>query len=707
MRDLPGLKTLTYTLLLAASPLTITSVMAQDASSTWLDTINVTGTRTEKTIKDSPRSVTVISKEELEKKAPESIAEMLRDVPGVEVVDSSAAGMKRIRIRGESSRRVTILVDGQEITDHSTYGTPILVNPSGIERIDIIRGPASVLYGAKAIGGVVNIITKKGSDKPVQLELGGSYYSGSKGWQGWAALSGTVENFDYRLSGGLADHKDRSVPSGRYTSTGKLDGTSFNTDDIALHLGYKFGADQNHYFALKADQHRLDTESWTDPATLTGGVTDFNIDLPQRDRRKLGLFYDATDLSPLLRKVHVDGYFQTIDRLFDNNVTVTIPQPTVRTVDVMSTSDDTITDYGGTVQADFKFDADHYTIFGAQYLSDNLETAKTSVTTMVGFGPSPMTISSASEDEAVINTISLFAQDEWSITPTLKLTTGLRYYHTETELESTTDPSRANYQGGEGDKLLKSAGLTYSGITDTTFRVLYSEGYITPTLLQLFSYTTAGGETVYGNPDLEAETSQNYEIGMRYEAGGFSFDGTAYYTEAKDYIATLSCGGAIACPSGSKSSESIYANVNTAVTHGVEVAVQYAIPETGFTPYATGTWTKRKYEFPTFSTYNTDTPELSGRFGVKYDWQLAGGKAWADLYTRVSNGVKETDADGDTDSLPGWATLNLGLGATFGEDDKYQLALNLHNLTNKEYRASLGEIPGTGRSVVVTTRVKF
>lgn len=704
MRGLPNLKSFTYGLLIAASPFALESAIAQDLS-TWLDTINVTGSRTAKSVKESPRSVTVIDQEQLEERAPESIAEMLRDVPGVEVIDSSAAGMKRIRIRGESSRRVTILVDGQEITDHSTYGTPILVDPSGVERIDIIRGPASVLYGAKAIGGVINIITKKGSDKPVQLEVGGSYFSASTGWQGWAALSGTINNFDYRFSGSLADHNDRHVPSGKYTSTGKLDGTSFNTDNLSAHLGYKFGDNLNHYLSLKADQHRLDTESWTDPATLTGGVTDFNINLPQRDRRKLGLFYDATDLSPLFKKVHVDAFYQTIDRLFDNNVTV-MPFPTA-SVDVISTSDDTITNYGGTAQVDMQFHPDHYSIFGAQYLSDTLETAKTSTTTMVGFGPFPIVRASGSEDEADISTISLFAQDEWSLTPSLKMIAGLRYYHTETDLKSTTDPSRAGYEGTEDNKLLKSLGVTYSGFQSTTLRALYSEGYITPTLLQLFSYTTAGGETVYGNPDLKAETSQNYEIGLRYEANGFSFDGSAYYTEAKDYIATLSCGGAITCPSGSTVTESIYANVNTAKTHGIEVAMRYAILDTGFTPYATATWTRRKYDFNTFSTYNTDTPELTGRFGVKYDWQMSSGKAWADLYARASSGVKETDSDGDTSSLPGWTTINLALGTSFGEDDKYKLTVNLNNLTDKEYRASFGELPGSGRNITVTTRVKF
>src|SRR5690606_5056738 len=164
--------------------------------------------------------------------------------------------------------------------------------------------------------------TKRGAAKPVEVELGGAYYSGTSGWQGWGAVSGTVDNFDYRVSGGLDDHKDRRVPTGQYTSTGRLDGSSYNNDNLSLHLGYTFGAARNHYIAFKADQHRLSTESWTDPSYLSGSTPSFNIDLPKRDLRKVGVYYDGTDISDVVRKVHFDAYYQTVDRLFMNDVTV-------------------------------------------------------------------------------------------------------------------------------------------------------------------------------------------------------------------------------------------------------------------------------------------------------------------------------------------------------------------------------------------------
>lgn len=240
-------------LVIAAALSPMMMVQAQEKA-TMLDTMTVVGTRTETSVRDNPASVSVVEREQIEKRGADSVAELLRDVPGVSVVDTAVAGMKRIRIRGEQSNRVVILVDGQEMTDHSSFGAPFLIDPSNIERIEVVRGPASVLYGAKAIGGVVNVITKKGAVDPVVLELGGGYFSGTKGKQASAAISGTVERFDYRLSVSADDHKDRRVAKGTHSpDSTKLPNSASDNKDVSLHLGMKLGEAENHYLSFKAN----------------------------------------------------------------------------------------------------------------------------------------------------------------------------------------------------------------------------------------------------------------------------------------------------------------------------------------------------------------------------------------------------------------------------------------------------------------------
>ena len=675
----------------------------EDGGVTFLDTIAVVGTRTETSVQDNPASVTVVGKEEIARKSADGIAELLRDVPGVEVVDSSAPGMKRLSIRGESSRRVTVLIDGQEVTDHSDYGTPILIDPSNVERIEVVRGPASVLHGAKAIGGVVNIITKRGAAKPVQAEIGGTYYSGTDGWQGWAAASGTVGDFDYRISGSLDDHGDRRVPNGQYTSTGRLDGTSFGNDNLSAHLGYTFGDAGNHYIALKATQHRLWSESWTDPATLDPTkIRDFKIDLPKRDLRKVGLYYDGTDISDIVRKVHFDAYYQEVDRLFTNEATMVPPTPSFRTV-----SEDVNTNWGATAQVDLQFHPDHYTIVGLHFLDDVLDSSKTTTTTL----PNGVVVPGVPvTDDASIRTISAFAQNEWSFADDFKLTAGARYYSTRTDLAHTSDPERQDYAGRSDGRFVTSLGLTYTGIENTTLRALYSEGYITPTLFQLFSDSIARERIIFGNPDLKPETSRNVEFGARYDAGGLMLDATAFYSEAQDYIARAACApiGSASCPDrGTAPEKFIYANVDKARTYGVELAAEYTLPGTQFTPYANAAWMRRELTSGSFSTYHSNTPALSGRMGLRWEGEMAGGTVWTDLFVRAATEVKELEEGSPLRRLPGYGTLNFAFGGSFGDDDKYRFGVSFNNILNKEYRSSFDEIPGVGRSVEVMARMKF
>lgn len=709
-----------------------------------LGEITVIGTRTEVSVLENPRSVSVVGQQQLSREAPKSIGDALRDVPGVELVDAGVPGMKRLRIRGESSRRVTVLIDGQEITDHSTYGTPILVNPANVERIDVVRGPTSVLWGAKAIGGVINIVTKKGAEgKEAELELGASYYSGTSGLQGWASVSGTVGDFDYRLTGGVSDHGDQKTPKGAFTSSGKLANTVFENDDLYAHLGFRLGPDKNHYLSFKAEQYRLSSENWSDPALITGnpatftsGTTAFAINLPQRDRRKFGVYYDGEDLSDTVAKLHLDAYYQTVERLFENEVGAFVAPggPTTITVDVAAESEDTLVNYGASAQVDLDLFPQHKTIVGVQYLADVLETSKPSSSTETVNAPGSL-VTTVTENEgytkARIDTLSVFAQDTWEILPETRLIAGARLNRIENTLEKNTGsfvetttvtppglvfvtpgtPPLAAPGSSTDVELSTSLGLTYTGVQDTTFRALYSSGYISPTLLQLYSRTSAGGETVHGNPELELESADNFELGFRFDDGDFVIDAAGFYTKARDYITAVDCSSSAAsCPAGAAAGDLVYVNVDEATTYGAELLLQYTAPGTRLTPYATGALTRRQIQYEDFSTYNTNTPLVSGRFGLRYEWDMLGAAAWADVFGRAASGVDETlpgDSGPVTTSFDGWSTLNLAFGATYGDEDQYRLNVQVNNITDVEYRPLTDALPGVGRSVDVTAVVKF
>ncbi len=134
------------------------------------DTIVVTANRLGTSVRETASSITVITAEEIERSQATMVAELLRTVPGVDIVQSGGIGQQTsVFLRGANSEHTLILIDGVELNDPSSPGGTVdLANlPVGnIERIEILRGPQSVLYGSDAVGGVIQIFTRRGRGGP-------------------------------------------------------------------------------------------------------------------------------------------------------------------------------------------------------------------------------------------------------------------------------------------------------------------------------------------------------------------------------------------------------------------------------------------------------------------------------------------------------------------------------------------------------------
>lgn len=119
---------------------------------------------------------------------------------------------------------------------------------------------------------------------------------------------------------------------------------------------------------------------------------------------------------------------------------------------------------------------------------------------------------------------------------------------------------------------------------------------------------------------------------------------------------------------------------------------------------------RRKLDFGSYMTYNSDTPVASGRFGLRYEgrWELL--PCWDNLFVRAGSGSKQTyqgTAGLVTDKSPSWATLNFAAGANFGPEGRCSLAVAVNNIFDRAYRSTLGELPAVGHSLESTARMKF
>lgn len=637
---------------------------AQEETDYALDTITITGSGLPTKVMNSPSSVTVVDEEEIKKIPPSSVANLLKGVPGIRVTES---GIERIKIRGESSQRVAIMIDGQKITDHTNYGTPILISPTEIERIEVVRGPSSVTSGNAAIGGVVNIITKRGADKPVEATVSAGYLGANKGYRANTSLAGTVGDFDYRLGWSQSDLKNRETPDG------ELDPSGSDDRDINAFLGYRMG---QHYIGVRAQDYDLSADVYV-------GVPGFEINLPKRDLRKYSAFYEGEDLTPWMSLLKIDAYTQTVDREFESNMAF---GPGMFS---NSTSNDDQKTSGFKATANMEFAAGHRTVVGFEYENDGLISDKVA-TRVVGGPPSVTTRYS----DATIKTASLFAQHEMEMGQATTATLGMRYYNVESELSryivnGVAQPSQKN----SDDRLLGSIGVVHQLNENSVLRANISQGYNYPSLSQLFLTSVGAGGTVIGNPNLKPEDAINYEIGARIDNGRLVLDTALFYTDSKNYIASLATG---------VPRESRYENVNAAETWGFELAAEFDPGWWGgVRPYVNISNVNRTFKFEDGSTTkNTGTPTWSGDIGVRGDWGLQSTSGTWDVFVRGESG--NTDTDGTR--YGGYGTLNLR--GTVDLTDNLGMSFEIGNIFDRSYHA-VDQIPGAGRNASVFVTATF
>ncbi|HUI28100.1 MAG TPA: TonB-dependent receptor [Candidatus Kryptonia bacterium] len=280
------------------------SVAADERDEKPLGTVVVTATRSEQPIEQATTSIDVINADEIESKHADQVSDVLRDVPGVDVSQSGSPGTSaEVFIRGADADQTLVLIDGVEANSPTLgqfdFGT---LNTDNVDRIEVLRGAGGTLYGSDAVGGVINVLTKRGEGPP-RLSLlneggnGGTYRNrlSFSGAQGIVGVSGTVSylttggfrpvNDDYtNLAGSLrvdADLLERGTLRGFFRYSDGTVGLFNNTNFLAVPDPNARFSDE--FYVVKGEwEHRPfdsltyrvagsvfhDTETFTDPDAM-------------------------------------------------------------------------------------------------------------------------------------------------------------------------------------------------------------------------------------------------------------------------------------------------------------------------------------------------------------------------------------------------------------------------------------------------------
>lgn len=575
--------------------------------------------------------------------------------------------------------------------------------------------PASVLYGSDAIGGVVNIITKKGGKKALEGNAFVEYNGASRGFTEGLSVSGAKNGWEYRLSGSYADHDDIDTPLGKFDNTDfrQKDFSGFLSKEINEHMVVGGSID---YF--KGNFNSTDMEMSLDPNT------DFLVQVPDWNRQKYAAFVELKELTDYLARVRVDAYHQRSeknmrnfignyyhagDKMDFNGRPITLTKDSHAIIDNLSNN--TVTTEGFSIQADWSLGENHYLITGYDVTYDKLESfGDSGVNNVLNFNMGPMPGGGMVVDTHTHKyydgnqlTHSLFASMESYLPYDFTLSYGVRWTHVKTELTRGDEykfgmvkppvggpkPYNGERSGGaipgsaSNSRPVFNIGLVWTGIENLALRATWAQGFRVPNLTEQYIGSAMGGGMLIGNPNLDPEKSNNYEIGARWNNGVTNFDIAFFYASSDDYIATIL--------TDSKTNTFSYQNVSSATTFGSELTFSHDFVTNfaTFTPYTTVTWMKREFDDGEgFTTYDTATPTWVGRYGLRFVKAINENVDLnADLYARSQSSTDYQSAGHNNDyHIGGFTTANFAMGVDFGKEKQYNVMAEVLNIFDKEYK---------------------
>ncbi|MDH2422086.1 TonB-dependent receptor domain-containing protein [Cobetia amphilecti] len=606
-------------LALAALP---SLVVLPSHASDQLEDIVVTASGHDQMVKDAPASMSVITRESLEGRHYSDLTDALRGLPGVTV--SSGGYSKDISIRGMPGEYTLILVDGRPIDSRDTrpsgsggFEQDWLPPLEAIERIEVVRGPMSTRYGSDAIGGVINIITRKTQEEWVTNLHYDTFIPQH-------SVSGHERQSRIRTSGPLIDGLlGLSVSAGQ---------TTRQEDDITRGYPQRKRQDLDTKLSLTPDDNqRIEAEfAYHDQNRQTEEDRSQGQDSDRDwDTRRFSLSHQGDWAS-----ASTNSYVQyETSRNDSRDITLSNTKA----------SSNVLIPLG-----------DHLTTLGVSFEEEHLEDNDTNALSEI--------------NEIRNSRWSLFAEDEWLLTDDWALTGGVRLDEDE------------NY----GSHLSPRLYSVYQLADSWTLKTGLATGYKAPSLRQVadnWVQDSRGGD-IYGNPDLEAETSLSREIGLLYDnARGTQAGVTLFRSDFDDKIVTELCPDG-ACAGGADDAR-WYNNVDSAVTQGVELSLNQEL----------------HHDLALALSYTyTDSEQTSGenkgqpltqiprhQATAQLDWQL---NHRLNHWTRVDWRGEETQpATGVTSRTviaPSYTIVDTGV--SFDATTQLTLSAGLYNLFDKRVR---------------------
>lgn len=638
-----------------AVSMVLSSLTASAEETQEIRPVVVTATGYEQFIADAPASISVITKEDIAKTPAASVADLLKTVEGVSVTGWMASETD-IVLRGMPGDYTLIMVDGKrqntrETMNRGTSGVQANMLPplDAIERIEIVRGPMSSVYGSDAMGGVVNIITKKvpnewhGSLTLGTVQHRDGEFGQTLSKQFWVGGPVVKDRVGLQIYGDLIERDEDDIYYPNSYASG-----SYGREEKNLTGKLTITPDKNNDITVEAGKEKLIYEQEAGK-TLAENASDLKT---QHDRTHWSVAHEGRY-----------GKATTNLALSRENA-----EQTKWTNGVKSTSqqeiENTVLDAGMA----YNF-ASNTLRLGGQFSKAELS----------GISKEAALANYPSNPDSVDNSAyAVYLEDEYFITDNFSLTGGVRM----------DDDERY------GDHFTPRLYGVYKLTDRWTLRGGVAMGFKAPTLRQTtdgYCMTTGGGTTMppgvlCGNSDLDPETSVTEEVGIRYDSPrGMSFGVTLYNNDLKDKVSSYGTG------EHDSYGNNVYAyeNIDEVNIYGAEVSFSTPINnKLKLTTNYTYTKSERNGGEPAFDGSSLDgmpldkTPEHM--FNAKLDWQPV---KPLNLFVRANVISKQYWAAYrnyamNTRTRPGTATYDIG--GSYDVNKYVAFKLSVLNITDKK-----------------------
>lgn len=616
------------------------------AQGVTLDKVIISARGVDSMQSQTPGGTGVVEKEDIQLAPKASIADSISRIAGVSRSGESPWGQD-VSIRGLSGASVVVLIDGMRVNTATEINARLgFINPLDVERVEVLKGPASALYGTGSTGGVINIITKKGAFTPEQ-ELGGemiaSWSTNPQGPDGYVRSVLSRENLWLQVSGGVRDHDSyyggdsTRIPNSQYS-------------DVYLRM-----AGEARFSDLLTGAFQIMNIEANDVG-IPGGSSTMPQTAPIRYPRTAN-FMTSADLtftpdSETVREVALNAYYMRNQR----KVEIENPTAAVRLINPQALHETV----GGKAQTELGL-GDHTVIAGADAWNWHMTSKR------IRYLVAGTTV----EDQPTPNTtqlsMGLFAEDDWKLNDRFTLNFGGRI-----DSVKATNKENANYSGGTKEQVGWNfhTGLTWNPAEHWSHTFLAATSYRVPDILERFkNISLGGGVTSVGNPDLDPEKSYFLEYGLHYNTETFSASGSLYANFLTDYIAETYV------------SPTLYrmGNIGEARIYGSELEADWRFAQAwnlyGNLALANGRDKRNDEALRNIAPVN-------GMGGIKY---TAGNGFWARIETPWALGQSEVpDGTSRTDA---WVTVNTAAGYGFDWSKlHHEVSLTINNLFDKKYK---------------------